>query len=80
MTKTEIFNIIKHNISKVLIDIDLNKIDIKQSLKNLGANSIDRVEIVQYCMEDLNLIISRVELGYARNMEELVDILYKHIN
>jgi len=80
MTKEDIFGIIKKNILKVLMDIDTNKININQSLKDLGANSVDRVEIAQYSMEDLNLIIPRVELGYARNIKDLVDILYKHIN
>lgn len=80
MTKEDIFNIIKMNILKVLIDIDVNQIDINQSLKDLGANSIDRVEIAQDSMEDLNLVLPRVELGHARNIRDLVDIFHKHIN
>ncbi len=37
-------------------------------------------EIAQYSMEDLNLIIPRVELGHAQNIKDLVDIFYKHID
>ncbi len=80
MTKEDLFTIIKHNTLKVLIDTDLNSININQSLKDLGANSVDRVEIAQYSMEDLNLVIPRVELGHAQNIKDLVDIFYKHID
>ncbi|GAX59148.1 acyl carrier protein [Candidatus Scalindua japonica] len=80
MTREDIFNIIKENIIKVLIDIDSDSISIDQSLKDLGANSIDRVEIAQDSMEDLNLVLPRVDLGQAQNINDLVNIFYKHIN
>lgn len=80
MQKQEIFQVIKSNVIKVLPDIGPENVTIDISLKDLGANSVDRVEIVQYCMEELHLKIPRVEFGKARDLSDLLEILSDHIN
>lgn len=80
MQRREIFEIIKSNIIKVLPDIHPDFITIDKRLKDLGANSVDRVEVVQYTMEDLNLIIPRVELGKVNNLYNLTEIFYNHLS
>ena len=80
MQRREIFEIIKSNVIKVLPDIHPDLITIDKKLKELGANSVDRVEVVQYTMEDLNLIIPRIELGKANNLYDLTEIFYNHLN
>ncbi len=78
MTKCEIFNVIKKNICDILPDVQECDIEIEQKLKELGANSIDRADVVVQSMEDLKLKIALVEFGKARNIEGLVDIFYGH--
>ncbi len=49
-------------------------------MKDLGANSLDRFEIIEMVMESLSLQIPRVKVFGAKNIGELADILYNHEN
>lgn len=80
MNKSEIFDIVKSKIVEVLPELENREIKITQSLKDLGANSVDRVEISQYSMEALGLKIPRTELGGIENIENLVDLFGAHLN
>ena len=51
---------------------------IERSLTELGANSVDRVEVVMYSAEDLGLDVPRAELHGARNLADLVAVLRRH--
>lgn len=78
MTREQIFAIVKKNTLEVLPDVQPDDVRIEGQLKDLGANSIDRVEIVTMSMEDLDLQIPLVELGNVSNISGLVDILHAH--
>ena len=80
MNKEDLFEVIKKNVVTVLVDIDPETVTIDGALTDFGANSVDRVEIAMYSMEDLNLKIPRVELGAAQNLNDLVEIFAKHLN
>ncbi len=45
----------------------------------MGANSLDRSEIIEMAMESLSLQIPRVNVFGAKNIGELVDILYENM-
>jgi polyketide biosynthesis acyl carrier protein len=45
-------------------------------LQDLGANSVDRAEILMLVLESLGLQIPRVELFGPRNIGELADLLH----
>lgn len=47
------------------------------SLKEIGADSIERVEIMTAAIEDLSLKMPLVELGRAKDIKGLIDILYE---
>jgi polyketide biosynthesis acyl carrier protein len=79
MKKEEIFNIIVHNICEVIPELEGCSIRIEDRLVDLGANSIDRAEIVAYTLEELDLKISRVELAMAKSIDELVEVLYEKL-
>lgn len=70
----EVFNVIKNNIVSVLPDIKPEQIKKEGSLKDLGANSLDRNEIIIQSMQDLGVKIPLVELGKANTIQELVKI------
>ncbi|MGI6668759.1 MAG: acyl carrier protein [Acetivibrionales bacterium] len=80
MGRDEIFNVIKRVVSEILPDVDSGAVTQDKSLKELGANSIDRVEIVTMVLENLNIKMSPVELGGISNIEGLVDALFKKVN
>ncbi len=79
MTKNDLFEIIKSNVVSIIPDIPRDKIQIDKSLTELGANSIDRMEIVIKTLEDLKLKIPLVELGKVSNLQGLVTLLYEKI-
>jgi len=49
-------------------------------LKDLGANSPDRSGIIEMGMESLSLQIQRVKVFGAKNIGELVYILYESMH
>lgn len=79
MTKGEIFEIILNNTEYFLSDIDKNSVTTQNSLKDLGANSIDRMDIVVKTMEDLKLTIPMVEFSNVKNIDQLIDLFYQKI-
>lgn len=80
MKKEEIFEIVKNSIVEVLEDIDESLISTEVSLKQLGANSIDRVDILIMSMEKLNLKIKMMEFSEITNIGGIVDLLYTKLN
>jgi polyketide biosynthesis acyl carrier protein len=80
MTKQDVFQVVKKNIFEVLPFLSGKEIHIENNLKDFGANSIDRVEIVTLSMEDLNVKIPPIEFGDVKNLEGLVNLLYEKAN
>lgn len=78
MTKEEIFAIVQSNIQEVLMDVAHEAIQPDRQLKDLGANSIDRMDIVTMSMEDTKVKIPLVEFAKVSNIGELVDTLHAH--
>jgi acyl carrier protein len=77
MTKEQIFEVVKNHIVDTLEDIDEAKIDATRSMKELGANSLDIVEIVSCSMRELKVKVPRSELAKLTNIQELVDLLHQ---
>lgn len=80
MTKEDVFQVVKKNIFEVLPFLSGKEIHIENNLKDLGANSIDRVEIVTLSMEHVNVKIPPNEFGDVKNLEGLVNLLYEKVN
>jgi len=77
MRKEEIFEIVKKHTCEVIPELESHTFERSDRLVELGANSIDRAEIVAMTMEALSLQIPRVELFGAKNIGDLVDVLYE---
>jgi len=58
-----------------VLEIDGGLVTAGTSLKALGANSLDRVEIVTMVIEDLGLHMPLRELAHLTNIGELVGFL-----
>ncbi len=76
MTKDEIFKQIVIHTKTVVPELEQHNFLITDSLRELGANSVDRAEILTMMMETLKLEIPRVELFGAKNINDLVTIFY----
>ena len=77
MTKDQIFAVVKKHIVDTLDDIDEAVIDPVKSMKEIGANSLDIVEIVSSSMRELKVKVPRSELAKLQNIQELVDLLHQ---
>ena len=76
ITRDRILEIVKEHLMNNLEDLDEAKFDPSRSMKELGANSLDIVEVVSCTMRDLKIKVPRSELSKLTNIDGLVDLLY----
>jgi acyl transferase domain-containing protein/acyl carrier protein len=77
MTSDEIFAIVKSVILTILPDLDPAEIQSHRTLTELGANSIDRLDITMNTLEALQLHVPMVEFADVSNLQGLVDVLQR---
>lgn len=77
-TEQRIFEIVKANTLRVMAGVQPEEVTPETALIDLGANSIDRVEVAMYSMEDLNLKVPMGALQGVANLRGLVELLAKH--
>jgi polyketide biosynthesis acyl carrier protein len=73
---SEIFAIVTRHVREVVPGLESHSFQPTESLKELGANSIDRSEIVMMTLDTLSLKIPLVETVKASNIGELVSLLH----
>lgn len=76
MNKEQIFAIVTRHAQEVIPALQGHQFQPQQSLRELGANSIDRSEIVMMTLESLALRIPLIETVKASNIGELVNVLH----
>ena len=80
MTRETIIETLKKNISETLDDVDTSSLDTRLTMKDIGANSLDIVEIVSRTMRQLKVKIPRSELNKLENIDALIDLIYESAN
>jgi len=78
MTKAAVFDVVKNNILDILPKVQPDMVTIEKSLSDLGANSVDRMEVVTLSMEDLSVKIPLLSFAGVTNIEGLVDVLFNN--
>jgi polyketide biosynthesis acyl carrier protein len=76
VTKSEIFEIVVRNARDVLPTLSNQHIAANASLQALGANSLDRSEIVMMTLEAMQLSLPLAATARAKNIDELVKLLH----
>lgn len=79
MDRHTILDIIAQNTREVLPALENHQFQPGDSLRDLGANSIDRSEIVMMTLEKLSLNIPLVMIARAENIGELSQILHEKL-
>ena len=77
MTSDAIFEIITRHTCEVLPELENHSFKRDDELTELGANSLDRAEIVMMTLESLALNIPKVELHGIENIGQLADVLHQ---
>jgi len=79
MTHDEIWGVIKKHLADAVDDLDVDSIDLKKSMKDYGANSLDLVEVVSRSMRELKVKIPRAELNKITDIQGLVELFEKAV-
>ena len=79
-SEERVFILVKGIIGEVLPDLDQALIEPNKSLLELGANSVDRVEVVTTSMERLDLTVPLSKFANVNNIGELVSVLCKELS
>lgn len=77
MTREEIQNVVVKYLARAVDTIDPATVDTSRSMKDLGANSLDIVEVVSSSMRELRIKIPRSELNKLTDVDGLVDLLHE---
>jgi polyketide biosynthesis acyl carrier protein len=73
----KIFELVERCTLEILPELALHQFSRHDRLSDLGANSIDRAEIITLVLESISLDIPRSELVAPKNLGELADLLYQ---
>lgn len=75
MVKDQVYEVVKNVIMEVLPHLEPEMISIEKNLRELGANSIDRMEVVTISMEGLGVKLPLMSFAQVTNIEGLVNLL-----
>jgi polyketide biosynthesis acyl carrier protein len=75
MDQQQVFELLVANTRQIIPGLEQHAFRFDDSLRELGANSIDRAEILMMTMDELSLTIPLVTFNRARNMGELATLL-----
>jgi polyketide biosynthesis acyl carrier protein len=67
--------IVKHT-CEVMPELDGHTFAATDSLRELGANSMDRAEIIMMTLEALSVSVPLIELAGANNIGELANLIH----
>ncbi len=77
ITREAVWDVVKEHLVETVEELEGVEVDPARSMKDLGANSLDIVEVVSCSMRDLKIKVPRAELNKLENMNQLVDLLYR---
>ncbi len=75
-TEDQVFDTLVANAREVIPALALHDFKRTDSLRALGANSIDRADILMMTLERLSLHIPLIEMARAENIGELARIIH----
>lgn len=76
-TRQDVFAVVKKHLTDIVEEIDPAHVTDEASMKDLGANSLDIVEVVSCSMRELEVRVPRSELQTLTNIGGLVDLLHR---
>ena len=79
MTREHVLEVVKRHLVDTIEELEGVEIDPAKSMKDLGANSLDIVEVVSCSMRELKVKVPRAELNKLENIDQLVELLHKSV-
>jgi acyl carrier protein len=75
VTREHIATIVIKYLCRAVDGLDPATVDTARSMKELGASSLDMVEVVSSSMRELKIKVPRAELNKLTNIDGLVELL-----
>ncbi|MGB8195076.1 MAG: phosphopantetheine-binding protein [Chitinophagaceae bacterium] len=73
--KNEVVELIKGNLLEIIPELSKETISLDDSFVDLGANSIDRGELIMLTLERMELNVPRIEFVSAQTINQLADLI-----
>jgi polyketide biosynthesis acyl carrier protein len=73
--KNQIIEQIRENLIEIIPELEEKTISNDEKLSDIGANSIDRAELIALTLEQLEKEIPRIELAGAQTINELAELI-----
>lgn len=77
MQREAVHTVVVKHLCEAVDGLSPEGVDASKSMKDLGANSLDIVEIVSSSMRELKIKIPRAELAKLTTLDGLIDLLHK---
>lgn len=77
MTKDEVYDVVKKHLTEICEDIPADTVEPNASMKDLGASSLDIVEVVSCSMRELRVRVPRAELADITDIGGLSELLHR---
>lgn len=75
MAEDAMFLAVKDAASSVMTDLVSDALTEQASLRELGANSLDRAEIIMRVMEDQKLMVPMIRFAMCQNLADIAETL-----
>jgi len=79
MTREDVLEVVTRHLVDTIEELEGVEIDPAKSMKDLGANSLDIVEVVSCSMRELKVKVPRSELNKLENINQLVELLHTSV-
>ena len=80
MTREEIYEVVKQIFTEIIPEVFLDEISMDNNMKELGANSIDKADIIIESLEEIGVTIPMVKFGSTQTFRDVVEVIYSQIN
>lgn len=75
MAEDTVFLALKEAATAVMTDLSAEKLTERASLRELGANSLDRAEILMRVMEAQRVMVPMIRFAQCQNLGEIARVL-----
>lgn len=75
LTQDHAFTTLKTVFADIIPEVDTARITLDDSLRDLGANSIDRADIITETMEQLDVTVPMVRFADAKNIGDIIAVI-----
>jgi polyketide biosynthesis acyl carrier protein len=78
LTRNEVQMVVLTEISRLLPDVRPEQVDPSRSMAELGASSLDRMDVVVASQDALGIQVPAGEFAGVADIRGLVDVLFSH--